>query len=113
MNYLYGVFSDEQISQNAKYMHRDIHKLLMYKDKEIVQKVFESDDDFKLYFFNLLTRFGGLNDLLGAPYEMVMLMSTLQVAFKEVQKESFDYKFFRKLILDAHGYLTSMFGEVR
>ena len=60
----------------------------------------------------LLFRFGGLNELLGEPKEMVDFMSTLQSAFDEVTNDNFQYKVFRRAILDCHGYIKAMFEEV-
>ena len=113
MQYLYGEFSDNQIIFNAKLMHNDIHKLLIYKDKEIEEKFFKTDFDYNNFFNNLLVRFGGLNKLLGEPKLMISFMSTLQAAKEESDKPNFNYKEFRRLIFDAHGYLTQMFGDVR
>lgn len=112
MDYIYGKFSNKQIAVNAKLMHNDIHKLLLYKDPLIKEKFFKSDEDFKIYFNNLLCRFGGLNTLLGEPYEMVIFMSTLQAAYNELLKETFDYKIFRRLIFESHNLLKSIFEEV-
>lgn len=113
MNYLYGEFSDEQISKNARLMHSEIHKLLLYKDNKVIEKIFESDEEFLCYFKNLLCRFGGLNRLLGEPEKMVSFMATLQAAYDACCEPEFHYMPFRRLIFDAHGYLTDMFGEVR
>lgn len=112
MKYLYGEFSDNQIQVNASRMHSEIHKLLLYKDTEITESIFSSENDFLNYFDNLLFRFGGLNELLGEPDYMVSLMSTLQAAYDEVYKDDFNYYIFRKLILNAHGFITMMFEEV-
>lgn len=112
MKYLYGEFSDEQINKTAISMHNDIHKLLLYKDKNITEKIFNSEEDFVNYFTNLLFRFGGLNKLLGQPKEMVDFMSTLQSAYDEVISDTFKYKVFRRAILDCHGYIKLMFEEV-
>ena len=43
---------------------------------------------------------------------MVAFMSTLQAAYDEVNSDSYKYCTFRKLILDAHGYIKLMFEEV-
>ena len=111
MNYLYGKFSDEQLLLNSKIMHSEVHKLLLYKDKNITQVIFDNDDDFKNYFTNLLFRFGGLNELLYYPVEMVALLSTLQAAYDMINDSDFNYCEYRKLILDAHGYIKLMFEE--
>ena len=109
MHYLYGEFTDEQITEAVKQMHNDIHKLLLYKDNKIEEKIFDSEEDYVKYFTNLLFRFGGLNELLGEPQQMVSLMSTLQAAYDEIQSTTFRYKTFRRAILDCHGYIKSMF----
>lgn len=109
MHYLYGEFTDEQIKEAVNQMHNDIHKLLLYKDDKIEKKIFDSDEDYVKYFANLLFRFGGLNELLGEPTQMVSFMSTLQAAYDEVQSSTFKYKTFRRAILDCHGYIKSMF----
>lgn len=109
MHYLYGEFSEDQIRANARLMHNEIHKLLLYKDPNITETIFDSEDDFLKYFVKILYRFGGLNDMFGRPEQMVVLMATLRAALYEAGRDDFDYKLFRKLILDAHGYIKSMF----
>ena len=113
MQYLYGEFTDEQINKTVISMHNDIHKLLVYKDPEITEQIFNSEEDFVSYFTNLLFRFGGLNELLGEPKEMVSLMATLQGAYREIRNPKI-YRFwrFRRAILDCHGYIKAMFEEV-
>ena len=37
MQYLYGEFSDEQITETIAAMHNEIHKLLLHKDKKITE----------------------------------------------------------------------------
>lgn len=111
MQYLYGEFTDEQINETVIQMHNDIHKLLVYKDRNITEQIFESEEDFVNYFTNLLFRFGGLNELLGEPKEMVDFMSTLQGAFDEVTSDRFRYWRFRRAILDCHGYIKAMFEK--
>ena len=112
MKYLYGEFSGEQIQLNAKLMHSEIHKLLLYKDKNVTQEIFANDDDFKIYFVNLLYRFGGLNELLGKPVQMIALISTLQSAYNMAFSNNFNYCEYRRLILDSHNYIKNIFEEV-
>lgn len=110
MNYIYGTFSNEQIQVTSQLMHSDIHKLLLYKDKKLNQKIFDSEEDFQNYFNNLLYRFGGLNELLFCPVQMVALMATLQAAYDMVNSDSYDYCQYRRLILDAHSYIENIFS---
>lgn len=113
MNILEKKFTNAQIKFQAKIMHNEIHKLLLYKDKKINDLIFDSSDDFMQYFNNIILRYCGLNTLLGEPKEMIAFISTLQAAYNECKKDEFQYYIFRRLIFDAHGYLTKMFGEVR
>lgn len=114
MDYLYGKFADHQIDVAVSIMHGEIHKLLLYKDRNTEDTIFENNEDFFKYFKNLLVRYGALNTLMGEPEQMVAFMSTLEAAYEEVLKPKNEYRFwrFRKLILDAHGYLKMMFEEV-
>ena len=98
MDYLYGKFADHQIEVAASIMHGEIHKLLLFKDRNTEDTIFENDEDF----------------FMGEPEQMVAFMSTLEAAYEEVLKPKNEYRFwrFRKLILDAHGYLKMMFEEV-
>lgn len=112
MQYMYGTFSPEQIEANSKAMHSEIHRLLLYKDSNVNDVIFNSDIEFKSYFENLLFRFGGLNDLLGQPDCMVPLMCTLQSALTYVFSDNYNYKKYRGMILDVHGYISQIFKEV-
>lgn len=109
MDYLYGEFTKEQIAEAVRLMHSDIHKLLVYKDKNVEESIFSTDEEFVIFFDKLLFRFGGLNSLLGEPPQFVSLMSTLRGAYNEVTKKHFSYWKFRKAILDCHGYLKAIF----
>lgn len=112
MDYKYGTFTDEQIQLNSKNMHSEVHKLLLYKDRNLKQEIFKSDEDFRNYFRNLLLRFGGLNVLFNCPVQMVELLSTLQSAYDMAFSDKFDYCEYRRLILDAHGYIKKMFEKM-
>lgn len=113
MEHLINNFSETQIKFTAKTMHNDIHKLLLFRDKNVKDIIFNSYEDYEKYFKNLLIRFNGLNSLLGYPELMIKFMSVLHAAFIESKKEDFNYIEYRRLIFDAHGLLTQMFGEVR
>lgn len=109
MHYLYGEFTDEQITEAAKQMHNDIHKLLLYKDNKIKEVIFENEESFFAFFENVLFKFGGTKTLFNNNGTMVSLMSTLQAAYDEVQSSTFRYKTYRRAILDCHGYIKAMF----
>ena len=112
MEYLYGYFSNQQVKINEKVMHGEIHKLLLYKDANVHDEIFSSEEEFLNYFKNLLYRYGGLNVLLFEPKKMIAFMSSLQAAYDECLSEDFDFLTFRHLILDAQGYLSEIFKEI-
>lgn len=112
MDYLYGEFSKEQIRDIEKVMHNAVHRLLLYKDRFIEDKIFNSDEAFKRYFEDVLFKFGGFNKLLGCPKDMVILLSTLQAAYEISDSDEYSYGIFRKAILDSHGYIQKIFEEV-
>lgn len=109
MQYIYGTFTDKQISEAVRAMHNDIHKLLLYKDKRIEEKIFEDDETFLIFFQNVMYKLGGTKTLFNDNGLMVTLMSELQAAFNEAQSDHFNYTTFRRAILDAHGHIKQMF----
>lgn len=111
MTHLYGTFTETQIKENAKIMHSEVHKLLLFKDNNVNQMIFESEEDFQNYFSNVLTRFSGLNKILKCPVQMVALLATLQSAKDLVNSDDYSFCEYRRLILDAHGYIKSLFEE--
>lgn len=112
MQYIYGDFTDKQISEAVRAMHNDIHKLLLYKDKRIEEIIFEDDEAFLIFFENVMFKLGGTKTLFNDNGMMVTLMATLQAALDEVQSDHFNYTTFRRAILDSHGYIKAMFEEV-
>lgn len=109
MQYIYGDFTDKQINEAVRAMHGDIHKLLLYKDKTIEEKIFEDDEAFLVFFENVMFKFSGTKTLFNNNGIMVTLMATLQAAYDEVTSDEFDYMTFRRAILDSHNYIKQMF----
>ena len=94
MENIYGSFTKEQIVLQKKLLHNTVHKLLYFKE-----------DGYNLldkYFTGLLYKISGLNELFGFDAEIVNLMSLLQSAKTESNKDICDFDIYRKLILDAH-----------
>ncbi len=109
MKYIYGEFTERQIKEAVHAMHSDIHKLLIHKDNNIIENVFQTEEEYLNYFNNLLFRFAGLSRLFDEPIQLVAFMSTLQAAYDEVVSDQYDWRKFRRAILDCHGYLELMF----
>lgn len=64
--------------------------------------------DFEKYFINLMKKIDGLNTLLFYPVEIVAIMSLLQAALNETRSDDFNYRSYRKLILDAHSLVDKI-----
>lgn len=109
MQYIYGSFTDKQITEAVRAMHGDIHKLLLYKDNTIEEKIFEDDEAFLVFFENVMFKLGGTKTLFNDNGLMVTLMATLQGAMDNFKSDHFSYKKFRRAILDSHGYIKQMF----
>nr|DAE26054.1 MAG TPA: hypothetical protein [Siphoviridae sp. ctEkS11] len=109
MEYIYGSFTKRQIKEAAHAMHNDVHKLLLYKDNQIEEKIFENDEAFLIFFHNVMFKFSGTKTLFNNNGIMVTLMATLQAAYDEVTSDEFDYMTFRRAILDSHNYIKQMF----
>ena len=108
MEHLYGYFTDGQLENYKTKLHKDVFWLLLYKDPE------KNGDflsvDYNKYFNNLMLRINGLNELLSHPTEIVEMMSVLEAALMETQKESFNFRTYRKLLFDAHSLIDKIGG---
>lgn len=99
MTYKYGVFSENQIQEIKQYIRKRIFFLLLIVDPKTrndYENINVSDA-----FYSELTKIGGLNSILYEPPELVRIISLLEAALIEYQKECFDFGKYRKLILDA------------
>lgn len=99
MKYKYGDFSSNQIAETKKHMRKRIFFLLLIVDpatKEDYEGV-----DVSEAFNSELTKLAGLNSILFEPVELVTVISLLESALLEFQKEDFSFAKYRKLVLDA------------
>ena len=108
MKHLYGYFSDGQMENYKIKLHKELFWLLIYQDPETKNNYL--DVDFNKYFDGLMRKISGLNKLLSYPTEIVSIMSLLEAALIESQKEEFNYKTYRKLVLDAHSLVDKIGG---
>ncbi len=99
MKYKYGDFSQTQIALTKERMRKQIYFLLLIVDEKTAHE-FENVDVNEA-FEGILAAFGGLNDLLGQPPELVQIMSLLNAAYIEYKSEPFNWNSYRSLILDA------------
>jgi len=108
MRNLYGNFDDEQMNNYKVKLHKELFWLLIYKDPKTKDEYL--DVDFNKYFDGLMRKIDGLNELLFYPTEIVAIMSLLEAALIESKKVDFDYKAYRKLVLDAHSLVDKIGG---
>ena len=99
MKHLYGEFTQNQITQTKKSLRGSIFFLLLCVDNKTAHEYKEVDVN--KCFKGLLLKLGGLNELLMNQPELVMVMSLLQAAMNEYNNPEFEFKTYRKLILDA------------
>ena len=99
MKHLYGEFTQNQITQTKKSLRGSIFFLLLCVDGKTSHEYKEVDVN--KCFKGLLLKLGGLNELLMNQPELVMVMSLLQAAMNEYNNPEFEFKTYRKLILDA------------
>ena len=99
MKHRYGEFNQNQISETKKKIRNQIFFLLLIVDPETSSKF--GDIDVKDAIENVLYTLGGMNDLLFCPPEVVRVLSLVNAAYLEYQKDDFEWGVYRKLILDA------------
>lgn len=106
MDTIYGHFDDLQIEEYKEKLHKEMFWLLLYKDPKTKDEF--KNVDFEKYFINLMKKIDGLNTLLFYPVEIVAIMSLLQAALNETRNDDFNYRSYRKLILDAHSLVDKI-----
>ena len=108
MQHLYGEFTTEQMEKYKVKLHKELFWLLIYKDPKTKDEYLNVD--FNKYFDGLMKKINGLNELLFYPIEIVSIMSLLQAAMIESRNPDFNYKIYRKLVLDAHSLIDKIGG---
>ena len=99
MNHLYGEFTQNQIAQTKKSLRGSIFFLLLCVDNKTSHEY--KDVDVNKNFEGLLLKIAGMNELLMNQPELVTVLSLLQAAMIEYNSPEFNFRTYRKLILDA------------
>jgi hypothetical protein len=109
MKHLYGEFEENQFEEYKKQLHKKLFWLLIYKDPNTKDQFPMVDDVvFENYFYSVMAEINSLNSLLFYPVELCSIVVLLQEALMETQKDDFNYKAYRKLVLDAHGLVDKI-----
>ena len=69
------------------------------------------ENDYKLldeYFNTTLLKLNAMNELLSYPNDIVSLYETLEAARLVLNSDDFNFKTYRKLILDAHSLIDKL-----
>jgi hypothetical protein len=106
----YGDFTSEQLAEYRSKLHGKLFWLLLYKDPNTKDEF--GYVDFDTYFLTLMKELNGLGDLLLHPDGLVEMLTVLEAAYKESKETDFNYKIYRKFVLDAHTILDRMQWEV-
>ena len=109
MQHKYGNFTQSQIGKTKQEIRKQIIFLLNIVDPELKDKY--QHINVQAAFQSLLDELSGMNDLLFNPPELVTVMALLEAALNEYNSKTFDFKKYRKLILDA-GSKVSTIKEV-
>lgn len=99
MTHKYGYFSQNQIKHAKENIRKSIFFLLLYVDPKTKQEY--CNIDVNQAFLSLLYKLNGLNEVLLYPTELVFIISLIQSALNEYNSPNFNFKVYRKLILDA------------
>lgn len=103
MNGKYGTFTDEQLKSYSKKLHSKVHWLLIYKENQTFS-------GFNEYCEYLLKYINSLNKIVGDNSKIVDLMVMVQMAYSEASSDEFDFKSFRRYVLDAHKIIDELWG---
>lgn len=109
MKNLYGEYTQNQIAQTKKALRKTIFLLLLCVDPETADQY--KSVDVNKSFKGLQLKINGFNELLLYQPEIVSTMSLLQSAMIEYNKPDFDFKTYRKLILDAGAEINKLREE--
>lgn len=99
MKYLYGKFPKNQIDKLCKSIRGSIFFLLLCVDPN-TRDEYRGVDVGKNFDYIML-KLKGLNRLLVDRVEVIDIMSMLEAARIEYENPNFNFKIYRKLILDA------------
>ena len=95
----YGEFADNQFEEAKLFARKQIFTLLLYADPNLQENY--KNYDVNKAFETILCKLGGMNSILGEPPELVRIISILEAAWIEYQKPDFNFKKYRRLILEA------------
>ena len=94
MEHKYGTYPSFQFEDYKKRLHSKVHWLLIYAE--------EKYDKLDEYFPKLQLFLNGLNEMINYPTQLVEIMNLVESARIEYNKEEYNFRIYRKMILDIH-----------
>ena len=101
-------FTVDQIENEKKLLQKKIFYLLLIVDPDTSDQY--PNVDVVAAFEDLFSDLDGLNEVFSYPTEMVNVAKKLAKALKEFKSEDFQYKKYRKLVLDAGSEIMKIGG---
>lgn len=92
-------FTNEQVDSEKKLLQKKIFYLLLIVDPDTAEEY--SNVDVKAAFEDIFSDLDGVNEIFSYPVEIVNVAKKLAKALKEYESPSFEFKKYRKFILDA------------
>jgi hypothetical protein len=96
----YGELSQAQIHDHKNELHDNILALLYMKEQDC--------PTLSAYFYSLIWKLSGYNEIFGNQVVMIDIMASLEEARIESEKDCYDHKKYRKLILDAFNMIDEL-----
>ena len=100
----YGNFTEKQFEEHKVILHKKVHWLLIYKEKDY-------DYDVILNYFDTVLRYiSSLNEIFEYDPLVISLLIKLQETLDEFKKKDCNFKLFRKNIFEAHNIIDKLGG---
>ena len=99
-------FTSEQIESEKKLLQKKVFYLLLIVDPDTTDKY--PNVDVEAAFDDIFSDLDGLNELFSYPAEIINVAKKLAKALKEFRSSDFEYKRYRKFILDAGNEVTKI-----
>lgn len=106
IHHKYGTFKNVQTDYYQEKLQKKIFWLILYTDEK-TKNDFDNVDVIN-YHENLLNEISSYNELLYFPKDFVEVINSLESALNILKSKKFNFKKYRKLVLDAGALLKRM-----
>lgn len=103
-----AVFTEKQIEAEKEMLRKKIFFALLIVDPNTKDNY--PDVDVDATFADLQDTIAGVNEVFGNPIEIIDVAAKIAMALKEFHKPDFEYKKYRKFILDAGNTVMKIGG---